>query len=262
VVALNADDESRRPDLRRGAFVLAAGYVALFVVMLALGLTLTHLLTHSVGRWDESANRLLAARREGMLNRVTGDATFSVNTLPAIGTAAIITVLLWLLRCWRMAVMVVVALALELAVFLSVTWIVARPRPDVPRLNTSPSTGSFPSGHTAAATVLYIALAIGLSTRFRNTVVRVIVFVATGLFVMLVAFGRVYRGLHNPSDVVVGAILGACCLAVAALAVRAAYAERKSAVRTSDERCDFPARARAPAAIDDSTARVRFRSSV
>ena len=261
MVAGIADDEPLRPDVRRGAKVLVVGYLALAVIMLGLGLTLIHALQSTVGRWDESAVNWLADRRTAGWNRVTGDATFLVNTLPAIGIALVITVVLSILHRWRMALLVVVALALELVVFLSVTWIVARPRPDVHRLNSAPSTGSFPSGHTAAATVLFVGLALGLSTRIRSTVVRVILFIVAGMAVALVAFGRVYRGLHNPSDVIVGAVLGIACLTVAALVVRAAYEPREESLKTTDETRDSLARIPSGPVSDDSSDQARSRSS-
>jgi membrane-associated phospholipid phosphatase len=36
-----------------------------------------------------------------------------------------------------------------------------------------------------------------------------------------VGFARVYRGLHHPTDVFIGALLGLACLGIAAVAVRA-----------------------------------------
>jgi undecaprenyl-diphosphatase len=202
--------------------VAAAGYLLLVLVMLGIGLALTHPLAHSVGRWDESVNRWFAVRRTPVWNSVTEVATWLVNTLPAIGIAFVITAVLVLRHRRREAAMLVVALVFELAVFLSVTWVVARPRPNVVRLNDSPSTSSFPSGHTAAATVLFVGLAIIVSCCTANTAVRVTCFVFSVAAAMLVGFGRVYRGLHHPTDVIAGAVLGAGCLVVAIFVVRAA----------------------------------------
>jgi undecaprenyl-diphosphatase len=42
------------------------------------------------------------------------------------------------------------------------------------------------------------------------------------VIVAAVGLGRVYRGLHHPSDVVAGLLLGVACLWVAAMAVRIA----------------------------------------
>jgi undecaprenyl-diphosphatase len=219
---------------RNAAYVAAVGYVALVILMLAIGLALTHLLDHSVGRWDESVNRWFADHRTPLWNSVTEGATWLVDTVPAIGVAFVITAVLAWRRRWREAAMLVLALALELGVFLSVTWVVARPRPDVVRLNASPSTSSFPSGHTAAATVLFAGLAIIITCCTANTLLRVSSYVFAVAAAVLVGFGRVYRGMHHPTDVMAGAVLGAGCLVVAVLAVRA-FAVRAPPARTSVE---------------------------
>jgi membrane-associated phospholipid phosphatase len=121
----------------------------------------------------------------------------------------------------REAAFLVLALVLEITVFLSVTFVVARPRPDVPRLNSTPSTSSFPSGHTAAATVLCIGLVVIVACCTTKLFWRVLSGVVATLVVALVAFARVYRGLHHPTDVFVGVLFGLACLAASAACVRA-----------------------------------------
>jgi membrane-associated phospholipid phosphatase len=226
---------TRAQQLRHAALVAAAGYLALVILMLAIGLALTHPLDHSVGRWDESVNRWFADHRTPLWNSVTEDATWMVDTVPAIAVAFVITAVLAWRHRWREAAMLVFALALELVVFLSVTWLVARPRPDVVRLNASPSTSSFPSGHTAAATVLLAGLAIIVTCCTRNTVLRVSSYVFAVAAAVLVGFGRVYRGMHHPTDVIAGAVLGAGCLVVAVLVVRTVAVRAAPPARTNVE---------------------------
>jgi membrane-associated phospholipid phosphatase len=220
--------------VRHGLYVAAVGYVVLVVVMLGIGLALTHPLDHTVGRWDESVNRWFADNRTPFWNSVTEVVTWFVNTVPAIAIAFVITAVLAFRHRWREAAMLVIALTLELVVFLSVTWVVARPRPDVVRLNASPSTASFPSGHTAAATVLVAGLAIIITCCTPNTVLRVASYLFGIAAAVLVAFGRVYRGMHHPTDVIAGALLGAGCLVVAVLVVRATEV-RPAPARTNVE---------------------------
>jgi membrane-associated phospholipid phosphatase len=128
-------------------------------------------------------------------------------------------------------------LFIEITVFLSVTFVVARPRPDVFRLNTTPATSSFPSGHTAAATVLFVGIAVVVTWCTRNQLARVASWMLASVVVVMVGFGRVYRGLHHPTDVFVGALFGIACLACAALAVRVTTrqleAREANEVRTS-----------------------------
>jgi undecaprenyl-diphosphatase len=215
-----------RSELRPFLIRFGAGYLALTIVMLGVGLLLTHVLADSVGRWDQSVNEWFANRRSGVWNDTTGFATSAVNTEPAVGLAVLIAAVLGLLHRWREAAFVVLALVLEVMVFLSVTFVVARDRPDVVRMNSTPSTSSFPSGHTAAATVLLIGLAVVVFWCTSRRTVRAACLTTAVLLVVLVAIGRVYRGLHHPTDVVAGALLGLACLWVAAYATAPLWPQR------------------------------------
>ena len=62
----------------------------------------------------------------------------------------VVEIVLAVRRRWRDLLLVVVGLAVELAVFLTVNEVVRRPRPSVTKLGIEPATFSFPSGHVAA----------------------------------------------------------------------------------------------------------------
>ena len=111
-----------------------------------------------------------------------------------------------MLRRWRPAIFLTVVLLGELAIFLTTTLVIDRPRPPVEHLDSElPPTSSFPSGHTAAAICLYggIAALILFNTRARWRWPAVAVAV---LVVLAVAAARLYRGAHFPTDVL-GSIL-------------------------------------------------------
>jgi membrane-associated phospholipid phosphatase len=221
VPTLHADSPSSSRPARAALLRLAAGYLVLTGVMLAVGMLLTHALDGTVGRWDEHVNQHFAAHRTDGWNQITKIATASFNTLPVVGAAVLIVGYLALRRYWREAAFLTMALVLEITVFLSVTFVVARPRPDVPRLNATPATSSFPSGHTAAAMVLFVSLAIIITCRTHSRIARLLGVLLATLVVTAVAFARVYRGLHHPTDVFAGALFGLACVFVAATAVRA-----------------------------------------
>lgn len=83
----------------------------------------------------------------------------------------------------------------------------ARPRPLLFRV--IPETGfSFPSGHALLATVFYGMIAFILYTRARSKVSRILVVSSTAALVLLIGFSRLYLGVHWPSDVLGGYIVG------------------------------------------------------
>ena len=79
----------------------------------------------------------------------------------------------------------------------------ARPHFDDPLVTLG--TYSFPSGHTAAATVFYGTVAAFLVTRYRNPRIRIAIVLAAVAMVVLVALSRMYLGAHYLSDVVAAA---------------------------------------------------------
>jgi YegS/Rv2252/BmrU family lipid kinase len=196
------------------AFVLWA--CGLSMAMILLGLLLTRGMAHV---WPISAedgiDRFFAARRVAWADTVTDILCILANTFGAAAVALIAVVWTrWRCGGWREPLYLVFSVLLELAVFLVTTAVVHRPRPAVSELDASPPTSSFPSGHTAAAVALYGAVAFLIHKRTgRNTSWLLLLMPAA------VGVARLYRGMHHPSDVVAGALLGAACIWAADRAV-------------------------------------------
>jgi undecaprenyl-diphosphatase len=241
--------------------IVVAGYVALVALTLGIGLLVMHPLDGSVGAWDRDVSEYFSRHRTDALNDITKRATSGVGSivrtrhasLPTIIVGGGVVAVLARRGRWREGAVLTIGLALELTVFTVVKFLVARPRPEVFDLSSVPSNTSFPSGHTAAATVLFAGIALIVICSSRNRVARAMsVLVATGV-VGMVGFGRVYRGTHYLVDCIAGVLLGLGCLAVAVAAVRAASvraARRARAVdsapsdRGEDPRVEVPLAAR------------------
>jgi membrane-associated phospholipid phosphatase len=202
-----------------GSFVVA--WAVLSTVFVTTGLLLTKVVLGGArGSWDESVNRWLADHRTAWLSSVTSVATFLANTLPVVLLLATVCAILLVVRRWREAVFLVGALTFELTVFLTTNFLVDRSRPDVPRLDSTPSTGSYPSGHIAATLALWCGTALVVSGIVRSRVVRIAVWVVALTATVLVGFARVYRGMHHVTDVTAGAALGVGALIASAFVVR------------------------------------------
>lgn len=196
--------------------VLAITWVSLAGALIGIGMLVGGDGKRPALGWDHAASSWLAAHRDPVLTRplqvvgVLGDTAAIVAGALAIGLLAVA-----ISRTWHPLLFVVVALAGEISLFLTVTAVVDRQRPDVPQLNPNlPPTSSFPSGHVAAATVLFTATALLAVTLVR----RWWRWVAVGLAVavpVLIAIGRLYEGVHYPTDVAGSLLLALPWTAVA-----------------------------------------------
>lgn len=189
---------------------LVPAAIVLWGALCAAGYLLTRPLRDTAfERWDGSANRWLAARRTATGNTVTHWLTFAAETMTVIGAGLLVFLALRIaLRRWRESVFLAVALLGVVAIFVSTTFMIDRKRPAVPHLDEAPPTSSFPSGHTAAAVTLYGALAIIAVHVGARAWLRRLALTLAVLVPACVAFARLYRGMHYPTDVLGGVALG------------------------------------------------------
>jgi membrane-associated phospholipid phosphatase len=204
------------------AMFLLACAVVLMLVLAGIGWLLSHVLQNdSIGRADADLSRWLAGDRNRELNEVTSVTTQIGGTLTVTVLAVLsVAVAAFVWRRWREPMLVAVAVAGEVAIFVTVTLLVDRKRPPVQHLDPAPPTSSFPSGHTAATVALWGALAVLASERARSALVRGLFLTLAVLLPLLVASSRLYRGMHYFTDVLTGALLGGLWLAATVRGIR------------------------------------------
>jgi membrane-associated phospholipid phosphatase len=217
-------EEDHRP-ATVAVMVAIVGYLVMAGLIVGLGLLLTHvLLSSGVGRWDEGVSEWFVRQRTATFNSITAAGSIIGSTEVVIAVAVLAGIVLAIRRWWRELGLIAIALSLEVLVFLTTTLAVDRPRPSVPRLDPSPVTSSYPSGHAAAAIALWVSLAIVISTHVRNAFVRALTWIVAIGVPIFVAFSRLYRGMHHVTDLMGSLLLGLGALLLALLAVRAASA--------------------------------------
>lgn len=221
----------RAPALTTGAATAAARITALTVCQAALligfGLLITGPARHlwpiaSEDRVNEGFEHL----RTGALDTLTSWGSEAGNTLTIVAvTLAVCAVLVLapVLPRWREAVFLAVSVSLQALVFLAITTAVDRHRPEVHRLDSSPPTSSYTSGHTGAATALYGGLAVLVLTRTRRLSRPWRIAVAVLLMLLPLAVGtcRLYRGMHHVTDVTGGMLNGTLSLLIVGRSVLA-----------------------------------------
>ena len=199
------------------------GYLILAAALVALGLVLTKALlpVDAVERADEWAPAWLADHRSEWLTDASAVASRigDAPVLPALVTLTLVVAVA--IRRFRIGIFLLTAILLELTLYRVGALTVSRERPDVPRLDMLPVDESFPSGHVAASLVVYFGIALLISSVLRHSGASALCWTLAAAIVLVVATSRVYRGMHHPLDVLVGALLGVGCLVVALIAVRA-----------------------------------------
>ena len=100
---------------------------------------------------------------------------------------------------------------------LTIKPLITRPRPwvvmeDFVCLVTSSYPNSFPSGHTTAAFAFGVALFLTVKPKWAKA--------AALTAAALMGLSRLYVGVHFPTDVLAGAVIGTCCGILASWVVR------------------------------------------
>lgn len=144
-------------------------------------------------RWVEEAMR-----------DITALGGFTVLTLVAIVGA----IALARAQRWRSALILAgVSLGAELTSDL-LKLVYARPRPDLTAQGSYVYTHSFPSGHSTVSTAIYFTLAALLAGAVARPASRALILMSTALLVFAIGVSRIYLGVHWPTDVVAGWVVG------------------------------------------------------
>lgn len=205
-------DDQSRPTAKEavrdlGVRVLAPLFVW-WLLVLAMGWALTDGPLKEFGISEEKLNRSLESSRTPFLDNVTLVFSWAGATAFIIGVCLIVVGLVWWqTKQWWYAVIPLIAISAQALVFFFTTLLIDRERPDVEKLDESPPTSSFPSGHTGAATGLYFTLAL-MALRIRHPALRAVVVTVCLMVPFLVASARLYRGMHHVSDVIVAMVNG------------------------------------------------------
>jgi undecaprenyl-diphosphatase len=155
-----------------------------------------------------------------------------LRNLFAIG--AIVALLF--LRLRREAILLALTVAGAWLVEGVIKGLVGRPRPAIVPHLTEAGGASFPSGHAFNSAVVYIAIALAFATLSARESVRLTIVGAAIAVSLIVAWTRVWLGVHFPSDVLAGWLGGAgwAFLAAALLQRPAQIAADSEAAETLD----------------------------
>ena len=188
----------------------ALGAFAARVLGIVLGLmlvtTIVGLAVKSLAPgFDVGSMQAVALHRNATLTSIAGILTWAGSLVLLIP----LSIAFLLLRRWKRPAddLVLIVIAAGSAALPSIIkLIVGRPRPTIEHIREA-TTLSFPSEHATQAAAIYLTIAIllsqGLPRGLREGAIVLAVLIA-----LVVAASRVYLGLHYPTDVIAGLLLG------------------------------------------------------
>lgn len=143
--------------------------------------------------------------------------TFIMTFISHLGSATILIliciILYILLKDKKMALIIMLNLAIVYLLNVIIKMIIARPRPDILRLVYE--TGySFPSGHAMVATGFYGFLIYIANKKIKNKALRRCITILLTLLIFLIGISRIYLGVHYATDIIGAFIIGIIYLVI------------------------------------------------
>ena len=158
--------------------------------------------------FDDAVLRWMERHQYDLLEKLMVELTMLGTWIVVLTIVGIAALFLWLTRHKYSATLLLVATmgGIVLDNILKVGF--SRPRPRIFEWGTTASSYSFPSGHAMSATVVYATVAYVAARLQKTYAARLATLGVAGVVIATICFSRLYLGVHYPSDVVAGVVMG------------------------------------------------------
>jgi len=211
---------------------LVAGIVVAGIATWVFGEFAETVMAGKTQAFDEAVLRWMGDHHTKLLDAAMLEVT-------ALGTSAVVLMIVCIAALFLSltqhrysALLLLVASTGGIALDLFLKYFFDRPRPHVFVWGTTVTNSSFPSGHAMSATIVYSTVAYLAARLYKHAWQRWITLLIAAIVIVLIAMSRLYLGVHYPSDVLAGAIIG---LGWAAFCMATLEAIQKFAQRNADE---------------------------
>ncbi|AUW59024.1 hypothetical protein C1T17_13910 [Sphingobium sp. SCG-1] len=158
-----------------------------------------------------------------MVRDVTALGGWTVLTLITVAVAGFLMVA----RRGATALFVIFAIAGGAILSTALKSLFNRPRPDIVAHLVDVHSTSFPSGHAMNSAIVYLTLGALLARTQQVRALRIYLLLVSIILALMIGASRVYLGVHWPSDVLAGWIVGATWATLCSLLARRLQKERK-----------------------------------
>jgi undecaprenyl-diphosphatase len=187
--------------------------------------------------FDVAVLRYVETHHSPFLDEAMLEITFLGTGLIVMTIVFVSGMFLWLTKHKHSALLLIVATAGGILLNGLLKAGFDRPRPQVFEWGQHTVSSSFPSGHAMSAAVVYMTVAYLAARLQRRRISRVLTLLAATTVVILIAISRLYLGVHYPTDVAAGVVIGIAwaALCMAMLEVTLLYGRRRSATMRAAE---------------------------
>lgn len=157
---------------------------------------------------DEAVLRWIGAHQTPWLDAFMLETTALGTWVVALTVVGVAALFLHLTRHRYSALLLLVATSGGIALNSVLKLGFQRPRPELFAWRTHAATWSFPSGHAMNATIVYLTVACLAARLQRTAYARALTLSSAIVIIILICASRLYLGVHYPSDVAGGILIG------------------------------------------------------
>ena len=233
----------RAAGMRAGSFYATVGIFLVVGVIIAIAGTLAFA---ELGEWvreggtqqyDVAALEWMGAHHTPLLTRIMTELTFLGTGTVVLTIVGVVALFLWNTEHKHSARLLLASVAGGILLNNALKLWFSRPRPQVFERLTDTVSSSFPSGHAMSATVCYGTVAYLVMRLQKRHWSRVLTGTTALILIVGICTTRLYLGVHYPSDVIAGMVIGLAWagFCMATLEASLVMARRRSPREVADE---------------------------
>ena len=219
-----------------GVFLIAGAVIAILGTI-AFAWIADYVRAGATQAFDEGVMAYMGQHRVKWIERSLIEITALGTGLVVMVIIAIAATFLWLTRHKYSAVLLLVATGGGLILNTVLKLMFDRERPQAFEWLAHASSSSFPSGHAMSGAIVYATVGYLAARLQRRRWARWLTMLLAFAMIVLICLSRLYLGVHYPSDVLAGLVLGLAWAAfcMAALEAIQVLGRRRSAQMAQDE---------------------------
>jgi undecaprenyl-diphosphatase len=233
----------RAAGMRAGSFYATVGIFLVVGMVVAIAGTLAFA---RLGEWvreggtqqyDVAALQWMSQHHSPVLTKVMTELTFLGTGTVVLTIVGVVAMFLWHTEHKHSARLLLASVAGGVLLNNALKLWFARPRPEVFERLTETASSSFPSGHAMSATVCYGTVAYLVMRLQKRHWSRVLTGITAFILIVGICTTRLYLGVHYPSDVIAGMIIGLAWagFCMATLEASLVLARRRAPREVADE---------------------------